>query len=371
MDADVKQLSKLLLRYKGLPVINHNRTFLEISGYPHYENVCSNILQFFLNPCNEHGLKDLVLNALVRLVDKEFSFDNDYEYIQVERETKTLAGNRLDLLVKTERYVIGIENKVYHFLNNDLQDYSDTIKSYCVYPKKTAINIILSLYQLTQKEDIVYAKKNDFKTVTYDELFLSIKKDLGKYLSHSNPTYFIYLSDFIKSIQNLKPSTMQNMPLRSFFKENAKILQELTDNFNDYKNSLYQKIDQLKPFILASEFPGLDEQWVYKDGNKTCLVHDYTFSGRYKIAIDTWIRPTGWVLHLFARDSSGSKQYLFEKMCKQPDFLPEPFDTYNNDSELIERLVIGQFDVDADLEIVAKTLKEYLRRLEQVKNAVK
>ena len=33
------------------------KTFMDISGYPYYENVCSNILAFYFKPKEEHKLK--------------------------------------------------------------------------------------------------------------------------------------------------------------------------------------------------------------------------------------------------------------------------------------------------------------------------
>lgn len=48
-----------------------NPSIFEIAGYPHYENVCSNILVFFLQPDAAHGLKDLCLKSLLQLVGCE------------------------------------------------------------------------------------------------------------------------------------------------------------------------------------------------------------------------------------------------------------------------------------------------------------
>ena len=44
---------------------------MEIGGYPHYENVCSNFLAFFFNPERPHGLGSLFLDALVGSVGIE------------------------------------------------------------------------------------------------------------------------------------------------------------------------------------------------------------------------------------------------------------------------------------------------------------
>nr|WP_255478538.1 PD-(D/E)XK nuclease family protein [Rufibacter sp. XAAS-G3-1] len=86
---------------------------MEISGYPHYENVCSNILKFYLDINNEHELKDLIINSVVHCADKDFHLEYEFENIEVLREVETNNGNRLDILIKTNNYIIGIENKFF------------------------------------------------------------------------------------------------------------------------------------------------------------------------------------------------------------------------------------------------------------------
>jgi hypothetical protein len=61
MSALLDEFSKLPDRVKRRP------TLMEIAGYPHYENVCSNILAFYLDPEEPHGLGTLVLDALTRV----------------------------------------------------------------------------------------------------------------------------------------------------------------------------------------------------------------------------------------------------------------------------------------------------------------
>ena len=50
------------INIKNIPT---ETTFLDISGFPHYENVCSNILKFFFSSDELHGLKDLLVRALL------------------------------------------------------------------------------------------------------------------------------------------------------------------------------------------------------------------------------------------------------------------------------------------------------------------
>ena len=44
------------------------KTVLEVSDFPHSEIAISNILAFFLDPNEEHGLADLVLKSLLETV---------------------------------------------------------------------------------------------------------------------------------------------------------------------------------------------------------------------------------------------------------------------------------------------------------------
>lgn len=332
---------------------------MEISGYPHYENVCSNILKFYLDPTNEHGLKDLVLNSLLHLIDKDFHFDLDFERIEVHREHETLNDNRLDLVVLTENYAIGIEIKIFHHLHNDLTDYKNTVKSFC-YNSKKPVCIVLSLNKLTSNEDIEKINTNDFVNVTYEQFFQNIKQNIGGHLNSSNISYINHLTDFMKSIENLTPKTMENKALWTFFKNNSETIQELTDSFSEYKNSLFQKIYQLNDTLPQNKFaPTVARQWIYAGSR---LVHDYTINSKYKLAVDTCININGWEIQLFGRNSH-STDFIFNVMCKDNDFLPKPFESYERNG----RLIYQRFDTDTDISTVAKTLTDLLTRIENYK----
>lgn len=360
----LKEISNLLEDFKRIPISKRDRTYLEISGFPHYENVCSNILKFFLNPYAEHGLKDLVLNALVKDIYKEFGIEFNHDKVRVHREVQTLADNRLDLLIETNRFVIGVENKIFHILNNDLEDYSDTIKFYCEYNNKTAINIILSLNKLSTN-DLKKAQDENFINVTYNELFSNIHKSIDNYLNNANPTYVLYLNDFIVSIKNLKESSMENKELWNFFTNNYETIQELTQRYNDYKSAVFSRVLELRGLLPKEHIaPSAVKQHIW-DGRKedddcVVLVHDYNIAG-YSISIDTTVRIKGWSISIFGRDAK-SRDFLIYKMCNKIDFLPKSLDQYQKDNE---RLIYQNFTIDTDIEIVAEALKDLLSRVEK------
>ena len=358
---NLHKLYELMEKLKELPKNDKDTlpTFLEVTGYPHYENVCSNILAFYFNPSNEHGLKDLVLNSLLHLVEENFSVDLDFEEIEIHREYRTVKDKRLDIIILTGDYAIGIENKIFHHLHNDLSDYQETIKNLC-YGERKPICLVLSLNKLTSQDDLENIKANNFINITYEQLFQNIKQNIGKHLTSSNISYINHLTDFIKSIENLTSRTMENKALWTFFKNNSEALQELTGSFNEYINSLYQKVYQLKDAIVQNEFaPTVDRQWIY-DGR--CLVHDYTINSKYKLAVDTYIGVNGWEIQIFGRNTQ-STDFIFNTMCKDNDFLPMSFESY----ERAERLIYQRFETEANISDIAKVLTDLLARIENYK----
>ena len=69
---DTQAAASLLDEFNKVPGrISRPQTFMEIGGYPHYENVCSNFLAFFFDPEGPHGLDSLFLEALAGSVGIE------------------------------------------------------------------------------------------------------------------------------------------------------------------------------------------------------------------------------------------------------------------------------------------------------------
>ncbi len=61
---DFEKLSVALKKATDIEIKTRVKTFFDVSGFPHYENVISNILAFFFDVNEEHGLKDLWLKSL-------------------------------------------------------------------------------------------------------------------------------------------------------------------------------------------------------------------------------------------------------------------------------------------------------------------
>ena len=122
---DTRAATSLLDEFEGLSGrLSRPQTFMEIGGYPHYENVCSNFLAYFFDPEGPHGLGSLFLDALVGAVGIEGVEGGLGGNVSVEREVFTDAGNRIDLLIKSDSHAVLIENKIFAAVANPFEDYA-------------------------------------------------------------------------------------------------------------------------------------------------------------------------------------------------------------------------------------------------------
>jgi hypothetical protein len=332
---------KLLWDLKKIPDSPKTRTFMQISGYPHYENVCSNILEFFFDPENEHGLGNLFINALLAACrcDSYGVIDK----VNVEREVLCSNNKRLDIVLETEEYVIGIENKIWHHAEfNPFETYKCLIDERAG-NKKKAIYIILSL-----KKEANVGIEHDFKNVLYGDFWDQIKSRLGFHTVNAHSKYLIYLKDFMQTIEELQGSDMQNQEIMDFFKENYIAVEQVIERYNNYKKYLNNKILILKEEVNI-DCPNVN-QWIFAKSN---LVHDFSINGG-TIAMDSWVDPGGWEISLFLRQGE-----IHETFNKLIDYLKNklPIENLRIDGK---RYFIEQLSVDADIDKIAKTVNRII-----------
>ena len=195
---------ELLFEFESIPDIS--KSIFDITGYPHYENVSSNILAFYLNPNNEHGLGNLLYSSLLNLLGgNESQPDN----VQINREVSTQKGGSLDIVIETDTQIIGIENKIQAPLHNDLADYSATLDEWAVSNQLDAIKIILS----TKKEQ----ESSGFVCITYENFWKKIRARLGNYVSTSSQKWLLYLVDFMSTIENFKGGNIMELTKKDQF----------------------------------------------------------------------------------------------------------------------------------------------------------
>ncbi len=218
---------KLLLAFNALPHTKRSRTFMDVSGYPHYENVCSNILAFYFDPMGEHDLKDLLLSAFLEMAGKEQMIGGT---VKVSREYST-ANARIDLLVEGEAYLLVIENKIYHWLANDLEDYAKTANA-LKKDGQEVIKVVLRLQPIKEPLDC------GFVSHTYNELWKTVRNLLGNYIGRADAKWVTYLLDFMETTTNLAGQNMALKQTDQFFIEHHEAIQNLLTERDAFQGRL-------------------------------------------------------------------------------------------------------------------------------------
>lgn len=234
-DSLLKRFTELKSYFK-----EERETFFDIAGYPHYENVISNVLAFFFDPAKGHGLGALCIEALMKVIEPEtYGIDGFWE---VEREVRTEKGNYIDIVLRSESSVIVIENKIYASVYNDLQDYIRFIQK--TNKGKKVYGIVLCL-QPPNHEGFI----NEFKIVSYDEFFGGVRQLLGNAIEKADSRYLQLLTDLMTNVRKLKVGTKMDSNFFKFVSENNKEIADLLGKIKDYREQLRSKVKQIKECV--------------------------------------------------------------------------------------------------------------------------
>jgi hypothetical protein len=329
----IEQHLRLLSEFESLPKKLHSESIFDIAGYPNYENVASNILAFFLNPHNGHNLGQLVLSSLLNLAEASEAKQSN---VQVRREVYTKKGGRIDILVETDNHLIGIENKIYHRLDNNLEDYGLSLEEWADPNQLAVAKIVLSLER--------QSNLSGFKNITYEELFSKINERLGFHVTTSSQKWILYLIDFMHTVKRLAGSNMEFDDIDTFFIKNEDRVNSLIEARNKFMWKLNSKVIELKELIGMPS--NCDRQWIYA---KSCLVHDFRLFGS-SIAFDLYLFSDGWELQAFGRNRPSS-DVISQVLAARSDVIGT-----TNDN----RRILARWPISTDLEEIKKGLCEWM-----------
>lgn len=119
-----ERLQALIEEIKQLPFRKEKEdNIFSIGARGHYENAVSDLLAFFIDPSASHGMGDQVLQALLSCLAEDLDITGTHLTKPPARESANHEGKRIDLLLESEHWVMLIENKIYHHINNPLDSY--------------------------------------------------------------------------------------------------------------------------------------------------------------------------------------------------------------------------------------------------------
>lgn len=193
------------LRTARWPVLTESQpTFFSVAGIAHKELPLSNVYAFFLDSEQPHGLGSLLLEALLDLVrgkapDQVADWPAPEGPVRVAREYVVAGQQRLDLLVHDgpdaatphgARYAVLLENKVNHWLANDLTHYWDQVPE----PGRK-VGLVLGV----RREQPV----PPWLFISHAEVAAAVQRRLGPQLHRVHPRYLPVLLHFLEHLTSM------------------------------------------------------------------------------------------------------------------------------------------------------------------------
>ncbi|MBO5207675.1 MAG: PD-(D/E)XK nuclease family protein [Clostridia bacterium] len=277
----MQNLIDMLFKASNIHLKDKEKTFFDVSGYPHYENVISNILAFFFDVNEEHGLRDLWIKSLFDCYNRKANTNlQPKEFEEVEREHFTEENKRLDIIVSLDNAIVAIENKIFADTYNPFDDYIKEIVRVND-NEKELVAIILSLKKLG---DYQTKQGKIFYNITYKELFNTVKDNFGVDMLESNGKWLIFMKELLINIENLGASEQMDKEWQKFIKENEQNMTSFFDNYSKDIDAKVKYINNLYDNLNRKIDDELNENIISKGTYRT--KNSESFRGHFSLFID-------------------------------------------------------------------------------------
>ena len=229
--------------------------FLEIVGQSTKENPISNVYRHFLDPELSPELSSILIDSLLGLINVKLKIlkrevDLQLDEYSAIREYQTGNG-RIDLVIESQkgRSVIIIEAKIYHSIENDLNDYWNAFE----YPESKKVGILLSLKPISSK----FIGHDKFINITHAEWLNQAKTFCLPYSLSAKS--FIYFTDFFTTMQNLTTGNELTAEVQFYLDYHEKIEAAISCR-NSATNFIIQQLDKVCRELGWSLY-GTAEEW--------------------------------------------------------------------------------------------------------------
>ena len=296
----LENFEELLDKFKKLPDrVERPPTFMEIAGYPHYENVCSNILAFFMDPEEPHGLGTLVLDALMYFGDNAEADEVMGGNVSVDREVNTEKG-RIDILITSDDHAILLENKIHASVGNPFDDYSAYLDRIAGGREKH--KFILTLNPTNEGNDW------DFENLTHKEFVERIRSLLGHHVSGADTRYLTMFLDFLITLENFQRGSRMNQDFVKLLADRGSDIQSLFSDMKSFRADMRSKGEELNSLVNTDDYPNVEQ--LFWNNNVVDMFDNLQYNINVAedllVSIDTHVEPSGWEIRIFPRDKGAS-----------------------------------------------------------------
>ena len=355
---DPRAAASLLDEFKKLPGrVARPQTFMEIGGYPHYENVCSNFLAFFFDPESPHGLGSLFLDALVGSVGITGGERGLGGNVSVQREATTEAGNRIDLLITSDSHAVLIENKIFAAVVNPFEDYAAYLRrlkneSGNPYQDENKIKILLTLYPSGEGGEW------GFVNITHADFANAVRSRLGYHVSEADTRHLTLMLDFLNTLENMGEGTRMNQEFINLLAERSDEVATFLKNTTEVRREARAKALALEERIDLQNHEGV-RVLPWQPNPNPYLMHLLQYRVRIDeesyVVIQPFVSPSGWQIQIFYRVSPKSQNHLELQKLLDENGIPPEADSFIHPTRFAYN--------EEDLNSIAAVAEEELSRI--------
>lgn len=213
------------------------RSLFSLGGRGYYENPLSDLLAYFLDPGEDHGLGDLFLRTFLSAVGAE-QIPESFKEVSVQREFP-IDGGRLDILAKALEFGLVIETKVNAGLQNDLMSYEKQVRALLLGIKPT-------FAVLAPTKPCELSKYSSWGWVSFDGYATLLESALGSALLKDGDTkWIVFARELISHLRDIQgvEEIMKPEELR-FVEENMSGIKKAQNLESDYRAYILQVVNQ-------------------------------------------------------------------------------------------------------------------------------
>lgn len=122
---DIQKYENILLKAQQYKIPEREMTIFDTALKSHHENPITELIAFFLDPNEKHGLKSSFYDGFIETI-KQYEEYSEFEFgevLQVVTQQITDKGKFIDLWFETDTALVVVEVKVYYPQNNPFPEY--------------------------------------------------------------------------------------------------------------------------------------------------------------------------------------------------------------------------------------------------------
>ena len=258
-DQLINKYENLLLKAQKYKMPEREMTIFDTALNNHHENPITELLAFFLDPNEKHGLGAGFYDGFVSAIktfDEYVDFDFG-QFLKLSTQQTTDKQNRIDLWIETDTALIIIEVKVHHHQNNPFKDYvawgRKKLKELITNNKKvpTLQKQLITLVLCPNGE--CYAE--NWFGLSYRDFTSEVRKELGIYMMQ-NPLnkWGIFSRDFLLHLDSFVELLDTNMESLNFVVDHMQKIQQLVKLRDDVYQEIINHINNKIQIALGEEY---------------------------------------------------------------------------------------------------------------------